>query len=384
MALKVKYFIKNMIITNNLQDNCRGSLVGGAIGDALGYAVEFFSWHTIKNRYGESGITEYDLDKNGVAEFSDDTQMSLFTAEGLLQSISREKTDLRDIGSSIRAAYEHWYATQSRLPHALSNSWLTNVSSLWSERAPGMTCMSALHQISYGGGSPVSNDSKGCGGVMRVAPIGIFAATHPSILDLENAGNLARYAAEITHTHPLSSYSSMALAMLIAEIMTYEEIDRDQFRYVIIDRVFKSLGKRYPKDNDLANLFNLILKAMALADLKRADSECIRELGQGWVAEETLAIAVFSVMRYIDNFEKCIICSVNHSGDSDSTGAVTGNLIGAILGYDAIPEKFKTNLELHDLLVSVADDLAGTSSEEQKRERYVFHRPFNVDESDIL
>lgn len=369
-----------MIINNNLQDKCRGSLVGGAIGDALGYTVEFFSLDNIKKRYGETGITEYELNKNGVAEFSDDTQMSLFTAEGLLSAISKG----RDIGSSIRAAYEHWYATQTRVSYPLGDSWLTNVSSLYSERAPGMTCMSALHQISYGDGSPVSNDSKGCGGVMRVAPIGIFAAAHPTIMDLQNAGNIAGYAAEVTHKHPLSSYSSMALAMLIAEIMTVEEIDRDQFRYVIIDRVFKSLGKRYPKDDDLANLFNLILKAMALADLKRADSECIRELGQGWVAEETLAIAVFSVMRYIDDFEKCIICSVNHSGDSDSTGAVTGNLIGAILGYDAIPEKFKTNLELHELLILVADDLAGTSSEEQMRERYVFHRPFNVDESDLL
>ena len=369
---------------DKLLDRCRGSLVGGAIGDALGYTVEFFSLDNIKKRYGELGLTEYELNKNGVAEFSDDTQMSLFTAEGLLKAISSGKNEIKDICSSIRGAYEHWYATQTRVPYPLGDSWLTNVSSLWSERAPGMTCMSALHQISYGDGSAVSNDSKGCGGVMRVAPIGIFAAAHPTVLNLENAGNLAGYAAEITHKHPLSSYSSMALAMLITEIMADEEIDRDRFRYVIIDRVFKSLGERYPKDNDLANLFNLILKAMALAGLKREDSECIRELGQGWVAEETLAIAVFSVMRYINDFEKCVICSVNHSGDSDSTGAVAGNIIGAILGYAAIPKRFKANLELHDLLVSVADDLAGASSEEQMRERYVLHRPFNVNPSDLL
>lgn len=369
---------------DKLQDKCRGSLLGGAIGDALGYAVEFFSWHTIKNRYGESGITEYDLDKNGVAEFSDDTQMSLFTAEGLLSAISKGNADIRNIGSSIRTAYEHWYATQTRIPFALSNSWLTNVSPLWSERAPGMTCLSALRQISYGDGSPVSNDSKGCGGVMRVAPIGIFAAAHPTVLDLENAGNLAGYAAEITHKHPLSTYSSMALAMMVTECLTYDYIDRDRFRYIIVDRVFKSLENRFHKDNDLADLFNLLLKAMATSKLNRSDEECIRELGQGWVAEETLAIAVFSVMRHIDDFEKCIVCSVNHSGDSDSTGAVAGNLIGAILGYDAIPEKFKIDLELHDLLVSVADDLAGASSEEQMRERYILHRPFNVNTSDLL
>lgn len=67
-------------------------------------------------------------------------------------------------------------------------------------------------------------------------------------------------------------------------------------------------------------------------------------------------------MRYIDDFEKCIICSVNHSGDSDSTGAVAGNIIGAILGYNAIPEKFIYNLEFHDILVSVAMSLHRNTS----------------------
>ncbi|MDE6340507.1 MAG: ADP-ribosylglycohydrolase family protein, partial [Muribaculaceae bacterium] len=110
----------------------------------------------------------------------------------------------------------------------------------------------------------------------------------------------------------------------------------------------------------------------------------IRELGEGWVAEETLAIAVFSVMRYVDDFEKCVCCAVNHDGDSDSTGAVAGNIIGAILGYNAIPKKYLTALELHDVIVSVADDLGGFSSQEQIKERYVNHKPFNVHQSSLL
>lgn len=89
-------------------------------------------------------------------------------------------------------------------------------------------------------------------------------------------------------------------------------------------------------------------------------------------------------MRYIDNFEKCICCSVNHDGDSDSTGAVAGNIIGAILGYNAIPEKYLTNLELHDVLVSVSDDLGGFSSEEQMKERYANHIPYNVNENLLI
>ena len=115
-----------------------------------------------------------------------------------------------------------------------------------------------------------------------------------------------------------------------------------------------------------------------------SDTEAITLLGEGWVAEETLAIAIFSVMRYIRDFEKCICCAVNHSGDSDSTGAVAGNIIGAILGYSAIPQKYLAGLELHDVLVSVADDLGGFSSAEQKIERYVNHQPYNVRSGHLL
>lgn len=75
------------------QDKTRGSLLGGAIGDALGYPVEFMSYSQIKSKYGEKGITRFELDKNGVAEISDDTQMTLFTANGLLFGFTRAELD---------------------------------------------------------------------------------------------------------------------------------------------------------------------------------------------------------------------------------------------------------------------------------------------------
>ena len=62
-------------------------------------------------------------------------------------------------------------------------------------------------------------------------------------------------------------------------------------------------------------------------------------------------------MKYFDNFEKAMIVSVNHGGDSDSTGAVTGNILGAAVGYNAIPQFYKEDLEMHDLILHMADDL---------------------------
>lgn len=102
--------------TNKLQDKCRGSLIGGAIGDALGYAVEFSSLNSIRKKYGENGIADYVRDPNGIAEISDDTQMSLFTAEGLLNAVVGGKTFEKDVVPYISTAYEHWYYTQGRVP----------------------------------------------------------------------------------------------------------------------------------------------------------------------------------------------------------------------------------------------------------------------------
>ena len=97
---------------SRLQDKCRGSLVGGAIGDALGYEVEFMDLCSIRRRFGESGITRYVLHE-GVARFSDDTQMTLFTLEGLMNGVIATKAGkIEEILPYIEKAYLNWYRTQ--------------------------------------------------------------------------------------------------------------------------------------------------------------------------------------------------------------------------------------------------------------------------------
>ena len=109
--------------------------------------------------------------------------------------------------------------------------------------------------------------------------------------------------------------------------------------------------------SDLERQRELIERALTLAGNELSDVDNISRLGGGWVGEETLAIAIYAVVRHIDSFEDVLIAAVNHDGDSDSTGAVAGNIIGAIVGYDVIPDKFKKNLELHDVIYVIADDL---------------------------
>ena len=75
------------------------------------------------------------------------------------------------------------------------------------------------------------------------------------------------------------------------------------------------------------------------------------------MGEETIAIAVYCACRHLDDFDAAVRAAVNHGGDSDSTGAVTGNLIGSIVGFNRIDTRWIKNLELADVILEMADDL---------------------------
>lgn len=344
---------------DKLQDKIRGSLVGGAIGDAFGYPVEFVnSFEEIRGKYDDNGIVEYDRsypwleEKFDKALFSDDTQMTLYTAEGLLEAEKNGKP----LMPTICNAYLAWMGPQIGKKVKMSyKSELAQIKELNQRRAPGNTCLTSLFAI-YNGKEPV-NASKGCGGVMRVAPIGLYGASHS--WPLEKTAKIAGEVAELTHLHPQSTYSSAALAVLCQIFSVAECVTKNTIKECV-ELTFKVLDIVYGADAPAMDDFKKIIrKAIRLEDNLLQDWEVIENgLGGGWVAEETLAIALFSVIRHIDDFKACMICSVNHGGDSDSTGAVAGNIIGAILGYDAIPNYFKDNIQLKDLLLSMADRLA--------------------------
>lgn len=356
---------------NRQLDKIRGSLVGGAVGDALGYPVEFIcSYEGIQKRYGENGITRLDTtqwwlpdeEKSGKAWISDDTQMTLFTACGLLNAKAQGKAPKY----AICEAYLEWYYTQvGRKSSRHKDCWIGDVPELNNRRAPGNTCMTALQDILRG--KDPYNNSKGCGGIMRTAPVALYGAVwrdtpegeplEGRISNIKDVDMLAADAAEITHQHPLGWLSSALEAHVIYRIMQKDCPAVDDFK-AYLSEGYDMLLSLYPNEGaGITQLRALTYKALGLVGSSASDVDNIEAIGEGWVAEETLAIAVYCAVKYFDNFEKAIIASVNHKGDSDSTGAVTGNILGAVAGYDAIPEFFKTDLELHDVILHVADDL---------------------------
>ena len=358
--------MKSIRETEAYKDKVRGCLIGGAAGDALGYAIEFDSEDEIFSRFGRPGITEYSLDgRSGKAVISDDTQMTLFTANGLL--VGDTRGCVRGIQGPPRGyvalAYHDWLRTQEltfeesrkqpRKPGKGPVSWLLDVPELFRRRAPGNTCLSAL---SYG--QPESNDyilehlnnSKGCGGVMRVAPV----ALNYHLADIEKLDYEGAQIAAITHGHSLGYMPAAVLVHIINRIVFSK--NEMSLKDIVIE-ARDTAAKIFEGDKHLDELTGLIDMAIRLSENDDSDLSNIHRLGEGWVAEETLAIAIYCALRYQDDFSGGIIAAVNHKGDSDSTGAVTGNILGALLGYKAIDEKWKKDLELKDVILEMADDI---------------------------
>lgn len=338
---------------NTQQDKIRGSLVGGAVGDALGYPVEFInSYEGIQARYGKTGITRYELAENGKALISDDTQMTLFTACGVLNAVK----DKSPLIPSICEAYVEWYYTQlGKRKKGFRRCWVGDLPEMNVHRAPGNTCLNSLQAIANGR-EPINN-SKGCGGVMRIAPIALYMACEHHEESISKAYMRAGEAAEITHQHPLGFVPAAFLSDIIYQILCAKEVTRESFleniEYGL--KITRMLGGNFTEY--VAEFEQMINMAVELVDSSLSDVEAIGQIGEGWTGDEAVAIAVYCTLKHLGDFESAIVASVNHKGDSDSTGAVTGNLMGAMVGYEAIPPYYKENLELHDVILHVADDL---------------------------
>ncbi|MGJ6960624.1 ADP-ribosylglycohydrolase family protein [Streptosporangium sp. G11] len=374
------------------RDRVRGCLLGGALGDALGAPVEFESIGRIRRQHGPEGLTGLVPDWRGaVGLITDDTQMTLFTVEGLIRG--------GDV-AAVRRAYLRWLDTQqhrSPPPPSPANDRPTarppRVSSpaandrpahdpvppppgndlirtgllreqewLYSQRAPGNACLSGLRgsravaPAPFGEPGPVNPDSKGCGTVMRSAPFGLGARSP------RHAFELAAECAQITHGHPTGYLAAGAFAAVVHFLTEDEPIEADGS-----PKPDETLTRAVRKAMDLLATYpsheetGLALRgAVSLAAEGGPSPAKVESLGGAWVAEEALAIAVYCALTYPapGDVARALLLAVNHSGDSDSTGAVCGNLLGTLHGEAALPAEWLARLEGRDAITGLADDFA--------------------------
>jgi ADP-ribosylglycohydrolase len=326
-----------------LRDRVRGCLLGGAIGDALGAPIEFETLAMIRRDHGPAGLTDYAADWRGkTGLITDDTQMTLFTAEGLIRGGDT---------MAVRDAYLRWLDTQRNpAPPPADTRWRTGrlreQTWLYSQRAPGNACLSGLRAdfpgpARPGEPGPINPGSKGCGTVMRSAPFGLAAP------DARSAFRLAADCAQITHGHPTGYYAAGAFAAII-HLLAHQTPLTDAITQAL------ALLAEHPGHEETTTAIEAALTLAATGD---PTPEKLETLGAAWIAEEALAIPLYCALTTTD-FETGVLLAVNHSGDSDSTGAIYGNLLGATHGQHVLPPHWLTPLEGRPTITDLADALA--------------------------
>jgi ADP-ribosylglycohydrolase len=327
-----------------MDDRIRGSIVGLACGDALGAPVEFMNQTSLIEAYGPEGIEDLEESYGIEGAYTDDTQMTLATAEGVIAARKAECPQIKvDPGPYIYQAYIKWRHSQLKPQHC---------------RGPGNTCLGSLSSGIAGSVSKPINNSKGCGGVMRVAPVGL-------VYQAEDAWRYGAESAALTHGHEGGFLPAAFQAVLLSTIL-YQADKAKQHPLDVLERaVDRAMSKleTYPKSKDRDTFAALVVQAM---DLRRqtawSDEMVLRKLGAGWVGDEALAMAIFCATRHPTSFEDAVRVSVNYSGDRDSVGCITGAIMGALLGYDSIPLRWVDKVENRDGLEDVAAELSDVRS----------------------
>jgi len=338
-----------------------GCLLGGALGDSLGYAVEFDSIARIRERFGAEGLKDFSpLD--GVSHFSDDTQMTLYTVDGLVEALEWANSGVgADANACLWLAYLRWLATQGEAAPSSAPvpqpRWIDSHAELKYRRAPGAACISGLATGEMGTSfRPVNADSKGCGTVMRSAPFGLIPHVGPDAVY-----KLSADAAALTHGHPSARQSAGGFSLLIHRLAAGESLHAAASSVLEEVRAIADVAAELPLRLEAA---------VRLAEGGRlGPEELVEQLGEGWVAEEALAVGLYAALATArdagtpeDHFRSAMALAINHSGDSDSTGSVAGNILGALYGEDCLPAAWLEQLEAPHIIRGMADMLVGVTT----------------------
>ncbi|GGP00152.1 ADP-ribosylglycohydrolase family protein [Wenjunlia tyrosinilytica] len=324
----------------------RGCLLGGAMGDALGAAVEFDSLGAIRSTYGAAGVVDLIPAFGRRGAVTDDTQMTLFTCEGLIRAQVRKDTGVWHPPTDVHRAHLRWAATQNDWgpdEREADTGWLAREEWLYSRRAPGKACLSGLADSRMGTlDNPKNPGSKGCGTVMRSAPFGLLVGWDAGLVF-----QLAVECAVHTHGHPTGYLSAGAFAVIVHALAQGA---------VLEDAVHRALDLLAGRDGN-EETTEALKGALGAVRQGLPGPERVEALGAGWTAEEALAIGVYCAL-VAEDVRHGLLLAVNHSGDSDSTGSICGNLLGTLHGETALPPNWVAEIEGRGTILQLADDFA--------------------------
>ncbi|MEV0295169.1 ADP-ribosylglycohydrolase family protein [Nocardia sp. NPDC050710] len=344
-----------------------GCLFGGAVGDALGAPVENMLLHHIRQRYGPLGVTGDPDSFDGA--ISEETQLTLFTVEALIKGSVRARA--RGIGGAtlglMQMGFLVWLRGQGvAIPEqpVRLHSGLAAHPELMGHRGTTHAVTTALQKVAaqlqpsrpLGTRADPINDSKGCGAVARAAPCG-FGYT------LDRAGSSLAYvfelgcdAAALTHGHPSGWLPAGALAAIVYGLCRGIDLA------TAIDQAAAELAG-YDRHEETSEALATAMRLAREAGGRLPGPDDLEPLGRGWIGPEALAIGVYAALTAAaaggtpeQIVRNGILLAVNHSGDSDSTGAICGSILGARYGGGAIPAPWRAALDAATVIERLATD----------------------------
>ncbi|WP_031007741.1 ADP-ribosylglycohydrolase family protein [Streptomyces sp. NRRL F-5727] len=320
-----------------------GTLMGLALGDALGRRTEFLEVPMITTYYGPwRGLTLPDDGK-----VTDDTQMTLSVARALRACQERGVAGPERFADLLREEFVDWYRSPEN------------------NRAPGRTCLTAcallMTPVPWQDASQIG--SKGCGANMRVAPLGLLREYG------EAAAGAAQLQAALTHGHPtglaasdLTARAVWLLAQgvdpagLVGQLRSYAYENRDRYHE-------RWLGDLWTRSQD-PDALHFVRRGWdeCLAVLERLDAvqrtadpelDPCTYTGDGWIAEEALATGLLCFLLFPGEPLTALRRAACTRGDSDSIAALAGAFAGAHLGADAWPAEWTARIEHRDELLEL-------------------------------
>ena len=327
---------------------CGGCMLGMAVGDAMGYTVDGRSWQEIQEDYGPNGLLGYDL-VNGCAEVSSYTQMGAYAANGLLLGVTRGRPELYI--KYLQVSMKEW-AQRQDLPRdpGKYTCWVSHVPSLRRRHCRDSWMLDALRNLNPGTTESPINRSANPGAMMAAAMVGL--ACDPSRMPEGQVTQLGAAAVATTHGAPEAFLSGAVLAGILAGIVKYPKRDlRIQFEDAI-DSMLTQFTLKYSQADQVADRLK---KAMQMP--QDAPQEVMESLICDR-ADQCLGAAMYACLTCGEDFDTAMILAVNHSGKSAAVGAMTGAILGAKLGVEALPEFYLESLEVVDVLTELSRDVA--------------------------
>ncbi|MEJ5256124.1 MAG: ADP-ribosylglycohydrolase family protein [Acidimicrobiales bacterium] len=317
------------------RDASRGALIGGAVGDALGRPAEGRSRERVRELYGE--LRDFQpwrgWQEGPVGTITDDTQLTVCVADWLLASGGGEPDP-----AALAEAIVAW------LPEG---------------RGKGQTCTEAALRLQEA--IPwqwAGLASAGNGAAMRVAPVGLAYRG-----DLDRLRRVAALSAVVTHAHPMAVASAVAQAWLVARLvltapgtLEVSGLLRD-LAGVLADVVDPGEPERKPDADDRP--VRLVDRLVEVGDhLGDPPEEAFDHFYNGAFVLESLPAALWCFLRTPEDPEEVIVTAVNGGRDADTVAAMAGTLVGAYLGDEALPARWRgDDLEDGERLRDLADAL---------------------------